>query len=322
MLRRLGIASILFASLATMLLAQQKPNFSGTWKLNVAKSDFGILPPPESQTTIIEHSDPAIKMTVDMVGAQGTMNYTLDATTDGKENAVKMGPRDVKVAFSWEGTALNVNSKLSFNDQEVTLKSIWSLSADGKVFTQNTHITSAMGELDQKFVFDKQTGDSMPTTTSQAMPKASEPAKTMIGTAASSGPRPNFSGVWKLNVAKSDFGVMPGPDMRTDTIEQTATGVKLSRDENGPDGPRKYVINSATDGTEVVNNLGPTEAKVTGSWDGNSLVTVTKLKFQEQDVTIKQISTLSEDGKTLTNKTHLVSAMGEMDQKEVYEKQP
>ena len=25
-----------------------KPNFSGTWKLDVTKSDFGVLPPPNS----------------------------------------------------------------------------------------------------------------------------------------------------------------------------------------------------------------------------------------------------------------------------------
>ncbi len=321
MIRRLGTTIILWTSLAALLLAQPKPNFSGTWKLNVAKSDFGILPPPESQTSIIDHNDPALKMTVDAVTAQGKMNYIVDATTDGKENSVKMGPRDVKLALSWDGPALNVNSKLMFNDQEVTLKSGWTLSADGKTLTQNVHITSAMGELDQKMVFDKQTGDSMPVATSQAMPKATESPKPMSA-ALASGPKPNFSGVWKLNAAKSDFGVLPGPDKRTDTIEQTATTVKLSRDENMPDGPRTYVINSATDGTEVANKFGPMEAKVTGNWEGSSLLIVTKLKVQEQDVTLKQVSTLSEDGKTLTNKIHLVSAMGEMDQTEVYDKQP
>lgn len=313
MLRRSVTLTFIFTSLAALLLAQEKPNFSGTWKLNVAKSDFGVLPPPESQTSIIEHHDPAFKMTVSAVTAQGKMDYALESTTDGKETAVKMGPRDVKLAFSWDGPALNVNSKLMFNDQEVTLKSVWTLSADGKTLTQNVHINSPMGELDQKQVFDKQSGDSMPTATSQSMPKATDSA---------SGPKPDFSGVWKLNAAKSDFGVMPGPDTRTDTIEHTGTHVKLSRNETTPDGPRKYVINSQTDGTEVVNNFGGTEAKVTGTWEGTALVVVTKLKFQEQDVTIKQVSTLSEDGKTLINKNHLVSAMGEMDQKEVYEKQP
>lgn len=320
MLRRLVTVTFIFVSLAALLLGQEKPNFSGTWKLNLAKSDFGIVPPPESQTSIIEHNDPAIKMSVSAVTAQGKMDYSVESTTDGKETAVKMGPRDVKLAFTWDGPALNVNSKLMFNDQEITLKSVWTLSANRKTLTQNVHITSPMGELDQKIVFDKQSGDSMPAT-SQAMPKATDSARPVTGTAVS-GTRPDFSGVWKLNAAKSDFGVMPGPETRTDTIEHTGTHVKLSRDEKGPDGPRKYVINSQTDGTEVVNNFGGNEAKVTGSWEGNALVVVTKLKFQEQDVTIKQVSTLSDDGKTLTNKSHLISAMGEMDQKEVYEKQP
>ena len=38
-------------------------------------------------------------------------------------------------------------------------------------------------------------------------------------------------------------------------------------------------------------------------------------------MTIKQVSTLSADGKTLINKNHTMSPMGEMDQTEVYDKQ-
>jgi hypothetical protein len=52
----------LIALLATMVLtgtapAADKPNFSGEWKMNAAKSDFGQLPPPDSFVRRIEHAD-------------------------------------------------------------------------------------------------------------------------------------------------------------------------------------------------------------------------------------------------------------------------
>src|SRR5713226_6378521 len=113
MLRK-GIFTVLTVSaLAASLVAQSKPNFSGTWKLNVAKSDFGPLPAPESRTDVIEHSDPNLKDVVSAQGAQGKQDFTANYTTDGKEVTNKMGPREVKSTASWEGNNLVVNSKTS-----------------------------------------------------------------------------------------------------------------------------------------------------------------------------------------------------------------
>ena len=86
------------------------------------------------------------------------------------------------------------------------------------------------------------------------------------------GDKPNFSGVWKLNVAKSDFGVMPPPESRTDVIEHIEPTLKLSRDEKGAEGPRKYIINTSNDGREVVNKWGPMDVRVTANWEGPAFV--------------------------------------------------
>jgi hypothetical protein len=51
-------------------------------------------------------------------------------------------------------------------------------------------------------------------------------------------------------------------------------------------------------------------------------VTNAKLTIQDNDISLKQTYLLSDDGKTLTVNAHIVAgAMGEMDQKMVYEKQ-
>jgi hypothetical protein len=133
-----------------------KPNLSGVWKLNVDKSDFGPLPGPESETDTIEHNDPNLKLTVAQVGGQGKLDYTLDLAINGKEEVHKMGPREVKTTAQWEGNALSVLVKLMFQDTEVMIKSLYTLAPGGKTVNVAAHLSSAMGEADQKIVFEKQ----------------------------------------------------------------------------------------------------------------------------------------------------------------------
>ena len=133
-----------------------KPNYSGTWKLNVAKSDFGPIPGPDTRTDVIEHNDPILKVSTSQDGAQGKQQYTLNMTTDGKEAINTPGGLEVKSIGGWEANNLVINVKLKFQDNDVEAKATWLLSEDGKTMTQNQHLTTAMGELDQKMIFEKQ----------------------------------------------------------------------------------------------------------------------------------------------------------------------
>ena len=315
MLRKLFLTLSISLLAAGAGFAQSKPDYSGTWKLNVEKSDFGPLPAPTGRVDVIQHADPDLKDTVNADTAQGKQNYSAAYTTDGKEATNKMGPREMKSTVTWDAGTLVMNSKTSFQDNEVTIKSVWSLSADGKTMTQNIHFVSPMGEADQKQIFEKQDGAATASAPVATPAASAAPAMKMSG-----GPRPNFSGTWKLNVAKSDFGPMPGPESRTDIIEHGDPSLKVSVKEDGPQGKRDYTLIMTTDGKENVNNPG-IEIKSAATMEGSTLVMNRKLKFQEQDIAIKEVWTLSDDGKTLTTNSHVISPMGEMDQKYVYEKQ-
>ena len=91
MCRKAIASAFAVLALAASLAAQSKPNFSGTWKLNVAKSDFGVLPPSNGRTDIIDHQDPNLKDTVSDDAAQGQQNYTLAMTTDGVSTSIITG---------------------------------------------------------------------------------------------------------------------------------------------------------------------------------------------------------------------------------------
>ena len=60
------------------------PNLTGTWKLNVAKSDFGQGQPPASQIDTIEDNEPSVKIVEDQKGGfMGDMNITSTLSSDG-----------------------------------------------------------------------------------------------------------------------------------------------------------------------------------------------------------------------------------------------
>ena len=60
-----------------------KPNFAGTWSLDVAKSDFGPMPAPESIVHVIEHNEPNIKITTTQKNVVAADGKTRTVTTVG-----------------------------------------------------------------------------------------------------------------------------------------------------------------------------------------------------------------------------------------------
>jgi hypothetical protein len=142
--------------LAAASHAEGQPNFSGTWKLNVAKSEYGPLPGPESRSDVIEHNESGVKDKVSASNQQGKQEYTMAFKTDGSETVQKILDRDVKVSAKWEGQAMVVTTRIAVNDMQIDIKANWTLSADGATLTQAVHLTSTMGEADQKMVYEKQ----------------------------------------------------------------------------------------------------------------------------------------------------------------------
>jgi hypothetical protein len=134
------------------------PNLTGTWKLDVAKSDFGQTPPPTSQTDTIEDNEPSIKIVEDQKGGMmGDMSFTMTLSSDGKETtSTGMGGTPVTSTAHWERSTLVVNSTTSFQGSDVKIKDSYTLSPDGKTLTEVAHLETGMGNFDSTRVFEKQ----------------------------------------------------------------------------------------------------------------------------------------------------------------------
>jgi hypothetical protein len=155
MLSRRFAAILAFVTLAAVPVFA-KPNFTGAWKVNSSKSDFGQFP-GGNMTAKIAHEDPKLKSTITQEGPQGEFTMESTYTTDGKESTNEgFGGAPMKAVAKWDGDILNIESKGQFGDNEFTMVDKYELSADGKTLTINRTFKSAMGEMIQKLVFDKQ----------------------------------------------------------------------------------------------------------------------------------------------------------------------
>ena len=158
MKRSLFAASVVLL-LAASAWAQSTPNFSGTWTLDVAKSDFGPAPPPDSVVMVIDHKEPSIKSTTVQKGQQGDTNNESSITTDGKENVNKLrtpvGDQDVRSTSKWNGTKLATDRTLEIQGMSIGMNDFWELSDDGKVLRVVRNINTPQGNFATKLVFNK-----------------------------------------------------------------------------------------------------------------------------------------------------------------------
>jgi hypothetical protein len=131
------------------------PNLSGNWTLNLAKSNFGKFPAPQSITRKITHDGAKLAMTIVQKGAQGEVTSELAYTTDGKPVTNKVQGGESKGSAQWIGDKLMIDSSREIQGTTLGQKDIWSLSADGKTLTIDSHVTLPNGEFDVKQVFEK-----------------------------------------------------------------------------------------------------------------------------------------------------------------------
>ncbi len=151
--------SLKSAALALALVALPclaKPNLTGDWKLNISKSEFGQMPAPTSRMDKITHEDPKLTLAVKSSSERGDFAYEMKYMTDGSESVNEMRGNPIKSVAKWDGDTLVIDSKASFNGNDVTMSDKWTVSPDGKTLTIKRHMASSMGEGDLTYVFEKQ----------------------------------------------------------------------------------------------------------------------------------------------------------------------
>jgi hypothetical protein len=164
---------VLMALAAAMVIpaAAQKPDLSGTWKLNVARSftaadhpakDYELTKTIVQTAGSIKQTDHAVHVSmVNMPLPDSTV--TMDLAADGQEHEITgassfpgMPPPQLKVTVEWQGGTLLVSEAgMQFGGRSTTQRRYF-LSDDGKQLIELIEGHSGFGDTAQRLVFDKQ----------------------------------------------------------------------------------------------------------------------------------------------------------------------
>ena len=89
-----------------------KPNFSGEWSMNAAKSNFGQLPAPAKFVRKIQHSEPSLTVIEEQTAGGSDSTTTRKITTDGKSVTLELNGAPALCSSVWDGTDLVATTAL------------------------------------------------------------------------------------------------------------------------------------------------------------------------------------------------------------------
>ena len=93
-----------------------KPNFSGTWRFNRARSRLEI-PPPDDSTFQVRHREPHFALTRTHVVQGKADTLTIDLVTDGAEATHAIRDFALRARLFWDGDDLVFDSILKRGEQ-------------------------------------------------------------------------------------------------------------------------------------------------------------------------------------------------------------
>jgi hypothetical protein len=144
---------LMVLALPVGLFAAESP-FTGTWKLNPAKSK---LPPPalKSETAVVDADDNGLKLTDEMVDDKDqSLKVSYEVKFDGKDYPVTGDPNSDVISF--QRVNAHMLKAIAKKGGKVTSRGTIVVSKDGKVttvnFTDYTQAQPAKGTA----VYDKQ----------------------------------------------------------------------------------------------------------------------------------------------------------------------
>ena len=159
------VVAVLSLSQLASAAEQGKPNFSGTWELDAAKSEG--IPEGMKQLMTVKQAGDRIDVEVKMSGPQGERALTDVYVLDGKEAEFKPAilsggtAKAGKRVSTWalDGAGFDAQEAATVDgpegEDEVKGKRTWRLSADGKLLTIEIDLAGGGGAMKSKRIFNR-----------------------------------------------------------------------------------------------------------------------------------------------------------------------
>jgi hypothetical protein len=140
--------------------AQSKPDFSGTWTLDTAKSD----PAPQGRgggggmgggSLTIKQTGTELAVTSE--GRQGpqTMTYKLDGSDSKNEQMGRGGAQTIISKAKWDGSSLVIDTTRDIQGMSITTHEVRKLDNGGKEMHVESTTQTPNGEQKRKVVYTK-----------------------------------------------------------------------------------------------------------------------------------------------------------------------
>jgi hypothetical protein len=150
-LARTGILTLLF-TLCTA--AQMHPDFSGTWLLNQAESDYRANKPPERMVRTIKQKGDKLSYKVEWVRNGKKGGFEADLTIGGQ--GYESDAAGV-VSAEWKGSSLVITTLFNpDSDHPSDQTETWVLAEDGNRVVDELEYHNKQGTARMTRVFDKQ----------------------------------------------------------------------------------------------------------------------------------------------------------------------
>lgn len=140
---------------ASAIVGAQPGNLSGDWHLNVERSKWGQVRKPVSIVLRIEHREPELKYTGEVLYADDdSREFTFNGAVDGKEYSVtrSFGPGKVTIRRLDSAT---VESVMKSDDGHLVETARTILSQDGKTMTRRVRRQSPDGAKVWTEIYEK-----------------------------------------------------------------------------------------------------------------------------------------------------------------------
>jgi hypothetical protein len=131
-----------------------KPDFTGTWSFNRAKSRLQI-PAPDGTVMVIDHREPLFRISRTHTVGEKRDTFSLDLTTDGQEISVTRDDLQLHARAYWDSETLVFATRLVRAGEEATNAVRYELSSDRLFFVAEERFRSASLNYNNIWVMER-----------------------------------------------------------------------------------------------------------------------------------------------------------------------
>jgi hypothetical protein len=137
--------------------AQEKPDFSGEWTLNVQASALSPIVAPIAQSGVlrIEHHDPRFTAHQAIVLDGKPFESNFELLSNGREVVVDAGGRRFASTLRWDGDALVFTSRVEGPGVQMTISFRYELEDGGHRLRAAEQVRGTDHDQDNIWIFDK-----------------------------------------------------------------------------------------------------------------------------------------------------------------------